>query len=80
MKTVMIIFTAVWCKPCKDLKQIIESSKDIKDKYSIRYIDIEKYPKTKESYNVEAIPTVIVGDKRHVGTDGFEEWCDELSD
>ncbi len=61
-KPVFIDFGAEWCGPCK--KMLNETYKDpsivsrAKGFISV-YVDIDKQPKVKEKYKVDAVPTVV---------------------
>jgi thioredoxin 1 len=48
------IFSAVWCRPCKNLKKILQDSN-----IPHEIIDIDENPDQTRSYKVKSIPTSI---------------------
>ena len=56
---VVVQFSATWCGPCKALTKTIESNKD-KFKIPCYKIDIDESMETARTYNVRAVPTLIL--------------------
>ena len=71
-KTIMLMFTASWCGPCKKLKSQLYSIDDdknecgicveFKDKLLVVYIDVddENNGELTDIYNVTAMPTQVL--------------------
>lgn len=60
-KTLLLIFTADWCKYCKPLHDAIEANQDlVNEKYVVCYIDFDKNKDLVRKYNVGAIPATII--------------------
>lgn len=62
--TVLILFTADWCQPCKELKEYLHTQEALVllkniDKFWIT--DIDKFPLSKEQYNVSVVPCLLYG-------------------
>lgn len=77
-KPLLIIFSATWCAPCKQLEaQTLKDAKVIESlaNYNVHHVDIDADKKTAASYLVRAVPTYIVvkeGDVIKRG-EGFRE-------
>ena len=56
MDTEIIFFTASWCGPCKQMKNILSDS--IKKELNIRFADIEA-DNEYQTYNIMAVPAFI---------------------
>lgn len=63
-KTLLLIFTADWCRYCKPLHDAIESNRElVNDKYVVCYINFDENKDLVRKYRVGAIPaTIIVGE------------------
>lgn len=60
-KTLMIVFTADWCKYCKPLHDELENNIAlVNEKYVICYVDFDDNPKLVQKYRVGAIPATII--------------------
>lgn len=51
----VVMFTAVWCNPCKRIKEAIHKS--LYKEAQFYLVDIDKCPKTAEQYKISGIPT-----------------------
>ncbi len=56
------MFTAKWCKPCRQMYPKIEKLR--KDGYLVYVYDIDEYPDLKEQFKLASVPTFVVMDKR----------------
>lgn len=60
-KTLLLIFTADWCRYCKPLHDAIDANQElVNEKYIVCYIDFDKNKDLVRKYNVGAIPTTII--------------------
>jgi len=54
-----LVFTADWCRPCKELKQSIELLQKMTGSIDLEYIDIAAAPDLVERYAIRSVPTII---------------------
>ena len=68
--TAVIVYSATWCQPCKQLHQMLLN---YKSNIPVLKIDVEKCPKTSEG--IRSLPTVVFKkNKKVIGTvQGFDE-------
>lgn len=60
-KPVLVDFSAEWCGPCKMLAPILEDvKKRIGERATIFKLDVDRNPVIASSYNVMAVPTLII--------------------
>ena len=60
-KPVLVDFSAEWCGPCKMLAPVLENVKrNVGDRATIFKLDVDRNPQIAASYNVMAVPTLIV--------------------
>jgi thioredoxin 1 len=58
---VLIDFWATWCPPCKMLAPIIdEIAEELSGKLKVGKVDTDASPKTRDSFGINSIPTVIL--------------------
>ncbi len=56
-------FNATWCVPCKKLTPAYhEVAAQLGDKVKFYSVDIDNNPATKEAFNVQSVPTVVIMD------------------
>ena len=53
----MLLFSAEYCRPCQALKALL-----LKHNIPFVVIDTEEQPRLTSSYDIKALPTVIVAD------------------
>ncbi len=58
---VLADFFATWCGPCKAMHPVLEQLKaNLGDRLRIIKVDIDKHGIPAETYNVQAVPTLIL--------------------
>lgn len=56
----MIIFSAVWCGPCRQLSKVVESMMpDLETRVTIRKVMVDDSPNLSNNFGVRSIPTTI---------------------
>ena len=58
---VLVDFWASWCIPSQMMKPVIDNlSKEYEGKVKIGKINVDQNPRTRERYNINGCPTVII--------------------
>ena len=58
---VLVDFWAPWCRPCLMIAPILdELAEEYSGRVSIARLDVGQNPKTASSYNIMAIPTMLI--------------------
>jgi thioredoxin-like negative regulator of GroEL len=79
----LLIFHMPGCRPCVQLKQMLDENPEITQGFAVSLVDITDLPETAELFNVSTVPTVVrLDDKtrevaRYVGLmtkREFEDW------
>jgi thioredoxin 1 len=63
-----LIFTAEWCKPCKNLKTSVELLQKLDGELQVEYKDVDQELELRDRYAIRGVPTVI-----RLGEDGKEQ-------
>ena len=53
----LLIFTAIWCRPCQQLKPYL---KDLEDFIECNIIDTDDDPALTQQYNIRGVPTIVL--------------------
>ncbi|MBK9337692.1 MAG: thioredoxin [Lewinellaceae bacterium] len=63
-KPVLVDFSAEWCGPCKMLAPVLEDVKSrVGENATIFKLDVDRNPAIASSFNVMAVPTLIIFQK-----------------
>jgi len=65
-KSVLVVFGAKWCNPCKQLDFEIKNNPSIKaelNSFNMVHIDIDDSPALARKYEVGSVPKIVVADK-----------------
>ncbi|NEQ96475.1 MAG: thioredoxin [Cyanothece sp. SIO2G6] len=58
---VLVDFYAQWCGPCQMMAPVLEQVKaNMKDRLQVVKIDTEKYPQLASTYQIYALPTLVL--------------------
>lgn len=61
MKNTLLSFTATWCKPCQNMKPIIDNMEHLG--YTVERYDIELNDDIRKEYKINSVPTFIILDE-----------------
>ena len=82
---IVVDFYASWCTPCQRLAPLLESSAEhLSGKVKFLKVDVERCQALRESYNIQAMPTVLLFDpsgaliERQVGTESISDLLHRL--
>lgn len=70
----MLLFTAAWCNPCKDLKRWMDTVLDDEVRAGITYVDIDEEPELAAKHRVRGIPALVTGDGRYTGREQIKPY------
>ena len=59
MKKIMM-FSALWCSPCKATKPIFNSLKETTSDVEFTLIDVDEKGNLAEQFNIRAVPTFVL--------------------
>jgi thioredoxin len=58
---ILVDFYATWCGPCQMMAQILDQVNSVMGKkVQIVKIDTDKYPKIASTYQIQALPTLVL--------------------
>jgi thioredoxin 1 len=65
---ILYYFTAKWCKPCQQIKPLIQDLSDRSDdeKLTVCMIDIEENDELVKHFKVRSVPTFFIGKDNNV--------------
>lgn len=58
-KPVVLIFSAVWCKPCQSMKPILEEIAREMPEVTFLRVDFDASPELVQSYGIDSIPAIL---------------------
>ena len=71
----VLVFTASWCPPCRQLHRAIEREKRKGyNKVKFKYVDFDTEKDLVEKFQIKSIPTTIYKDKRKIGFSTAKEY------
>jgi len=77
MKEEILFFCAPWCRPCKQIKEML--TKSIRDELNLKIIDIAENMEIAANYQVMAVPTfVVLNDDKEVARKSGATTIDDL--
>lgn len=61
-KVIVLVFSANWCEPCKQLIDILQRQRDIPE-LSVGYVDVNAHPDNgdlaEDQFRVSGLPTIV---------------------
>ena len=59
--SVLVVFSAEWCGPCKMLLPILEQlATDVRGKTTVAKVDVDEAQKIASNYDITSVPTIIL--------------------
>ena len=89
MQNHVLIFSASWCSPCRQMKHFVWSNSDVQDALekfdSVQTIDIDQNKQMAMAYRVDSVPRVYIVDEegkptKMSGFMGIEDTVEFLND
>ncbi len=71
----LILFTAEWCNPCKELK-LWMGERDIS---GVTHVDVEAEPEFRIKSGVKAVPSMLANGKLLVGREEIKPYLEGLT-
>ncbi len=56
----LLYFTADWCRPCKQMRPIIEKMYQDNPDFNLEIIDVDKEIKKREEFSLLSVPTFVL--------------------
>lgn len=70
-----ILFTAKWCKPCKELKQwLIDKGVD----FDLIHVDVDEEPTVSKTAKVKVVPSLLANGTLYGGREEIKPYLEAL--